>query len=217
MFHQLRDELNSVSNEIKEVRKEVAALSPMLSNEITALFSASNAVLSQHMESLRDYINVASRNIKATAATAQKIVKDVGIMKDSIQELVSEALSAPSHSNEELMKQEMRQLQDTMISHFKLLEEKQEKVAKANKADLKALQLSLANDLTAMKGGLDSVLDRVEALQKSQQEFHQSLTEMAIKAAVGDQQCRDLLTALEMNIQDAVDKKREITVGCSTT
>ena len=133
MFHQLRDELNSVSNEIKEVRKEVAALSPMLSNEITALFSASNAVLSQHMESLRDYINVASRNIKATAATAQKIVKDVGITKDSIQELVSEVLSAASHSNEELVKQEMRQLQDTMISHFKLLEEKQEKVAKANK------------------------------------------------------------------------------------
>ena len=125
MFHQLRDELNSVSNEIKEVRKEVAALSPMLSNEITALFSASNAVLSQHMESLRDYINVASRNM--TAATAQKIVKDVGITKDSIQELVSEALSAASHSNEELVKQEMRQLQDTMISHFKLLEEKQEK------------------------------------------------------------------------------------------
>ena len=133
IFHQLRDELNSVSNEIKEVRKEVAALSPMLFNEITALFSASNAVLSQHMESLRDQINLSSKNIKATAVTAQKIAKDVGIVKDSIQELVSEALSAASHSNEELVKQEMRQLQDTMISHFKLLEEKQEKVAKANK------------------------------------------------------------------------------------
>jgi hypothetical protein len=217
MFHQLRDELSCVSNEIKdvssevkEVRKEMANLTSNMSNEIKALFAANNELLCGQMDKLRDQINTASKSIAKASASGEDVADDIDHVKKAIKKVITEALSAASHSNEELVKQEMRQMHETMLAHFKSLEEKQEQATDASRSQLKELQVSLQDELGKINGGIECVLHRVATLQASQEEFQRSLDTVAKSAALGNQQCRDGLEALEKSIKVAFETNGQL-------
>jgi len=131
-------------------------------------------------------------------------------VKKAIKKVITEALSAASHSNEELVKQEMRRQQDVMMSQFALLDAKQAEASKASATQLKALQASVKEDLQAIKGGVESVLVRVDALKESQESMQRSLDTVGRQAALGNEQCRQGLAALEQNLKDTIESKGQL-------
>ena len=130
--------------------------------------------------------------------------------KKAMKKVVAEALAAASHSNEEMVKQKMRKLQDAMLSNFRSLEERKKQAADASEAQLKELQTSLKGELDVIKGGIDTVLDRVTALRASQKDFQESLNTMQINAALGDKKCQNGLVILENCIKDAFETNKAL-------